>query len=375
MDESAELTLWAVLSLLNELLAKIGFVLIWMIKSFKSSMGEDAVISASQACFRIVFLAFLWQIKIFIWCPPVVKRFMSIHTVVPVMVLRLVFAILGLVPIKVEQSWLYRLQVVLKLLGRMTLLLDPFVSQDFEHFLEVFRDLLIKFLRSQLLFLVGLLLLTGTWNLLIQNHVWQAGFAWQERGPVNYWGSRGWRIVSTLAFVDTAKLIENSRLKLLQVRWCRLCLKSYDKRAEEVLLAELLERQSIRIFRELVAFTFKTQDLQFKVVEMRTDLRVIGDCLFKDPKQRRKKLFIWGYSWLNFSKNLPELRGINRRMTFEDLRPVLLSLKNSLQVPIHLRLYLYLHGIGLQVWLQWNHCHCHPYDFACLLTVKHFVIC
>ena len=69
-------------------------------------------------------------------------------------------------------------------------------------------------------------------------------------------------------------------------------MKSYNKRAEEVLLAELLERQSIRIFRELVAFTFKTQDLQFKVVEMRTDLRVIGDCLFKDPKQRRKKLFI-----------------------------------------------------------------------------------
>ena len=171
MDECAELTLWAVLSLLNELLAKISFVLVWMIKSLESSVREDAVVSAPQACFRIVLLAFFRQIKIFIWCPPVVKRFMSIHTVIPVMVLRLVFAILSLVPIKIEQSWFYRLQVVLKLLGRMAFLLDPFVSQDFKHFLEVFRYLLVKFLRSQLLFLVCLLMLTRTWNLLIQNHV------------------------------------------------------------------------------------------------------------------------------------------------------------------------------------------------------------
>ena len=74
------------LSLFYKLLANIGLVLIWVVKTLKSGMREETLISAAKTCLLVVILALLRHVEELIWGSAVIKRLVSVNTVVPIMV-------------------------------------------------------------------------------------------------------------------------------------------------------------------------------------------------------------------------------------------------------------------------------------------------
>jgi hypothetical protein len=88
-----------------------------MIKPFKSGVAEDAFLSTSSACLLVEILALFWNIEEFVGWSSEVKRFVSVDTVIPVVILTEILAILGFVSVKVEKGRINGLQVVLQLLG------------------------------------------------------------------------------------------------------------------------------------------------------------------------------------------------------------------------------------------------------------------
>ena len=97
VDESTEFSLCALFLLFSIVLADVGLILERVVQPFKSRMREYAIFRAAQACFLIVVFALFWQVEHVIGGPPVVETFVSIHTVIPVMVLTIVLAKLCLV--------------------------------------------------------------------------------------------------------------------------------------------------------------------------------------------------------------------------------------------------------------------------------------
>ena len=111
VNKCAKRRLLTVLPSPIEMLALISLILVRMIQSLESGVRVLACLYASFPSLWIVGLALLWDIVKLIRLTPVIKRLVSIYTVIPVMILRLVCAKLGLVPIDVEYDRIYRLQV------------------------------------------------------------------------------------------------------------------------------------------------------------------------------------------------------------------------------------------------------------------------
>lgn len=120
VDERTKFPLRAVLSFLNELLAHIGLVLVWVVEALEGRVRVNALLSASLARLLVIALTLFRDIEKLIWWPPVIERLVSIHAMVPIVVLEMVVAKLRFVSIQIEKSWLYGFQVVLQLgLGRL----------------------------------------------------------------------------------------------------------------------------------------------------------------------------------------------------------------------------------------------------------------
>jgi hypothetical protein len=106
VDEGAKLSLGTELSFLNVLLAEVSLVLEWVIQSLKCRVAEDALLPAAQTRFLVVMLALLRHVKELVGWSPIVKRFMSIYTMVPVVVLAEVLTVLRLVTVEIEERWI-----------------------------------------------------------------------------------------------------------------------------------------------------------------------------------------------------------------------------------------------------------------------------
>lgn len=96
------------------MLALIRLVLMRMIQSLECGVRVLASLNTSFPSLWIVGLALLWDVIELVRLAPVIERLVSVHTVIPVVILRLVRTKLGLVPINVENYWIYRFQVKLE---------------------------------------------------------------------------------------------------------------------------------------------------------------------------------------------------------------------------------------------------------------------
>ena len=88
----------------------------------------------------VVLLALLAHIEVLIRRPPIVKGFMCVNTMVPVVIFGLVCTVSGLIPIHVEDDWINGFQVDFKPLLKGHLC--PFavcceLMQDLSHLLNV----------------------------------------------------------------------------------------------------------------------------------------------------------------------------------------------------------------------------------------------
>ncbi len=104
----------AVLPSSVEMLALICLVLMWMIKPLECGVRVLASLNTSFPSLRIVGLALLWDVVKLVRLASVIERLVSIHTVIPVVILRLVRTKLGLVFVDVEYYRINRLQVKLE---------------------------------------------------------------------------------------------------------------------------------------------------------------------------------------------------------------------------------------------------------------------
>lgn len=104
VHECTEFTLLAIPLFAWVLLARICFILVWMIESLECGMWQLALVIASRASVLVVVLALIWQVIVLVGATPEVKRLVCIHTVVPIMILRLVSTKGCLVPIHIEHN-------------------------------------------------------------------------------------------------------------------------------------------------------------------------------------------------------------------------------------------------------------------------------
>ena len=70
-----------------------------MIQSFKSGVGEYALLVATFSQLLIVIFALFRDVKEFVRRPSIVEWFMSKYAVVPVMVFKFVFAEFSFIPV------------------------------------------------------------------------------------------------------------------------------------------------------------------------------------------------------------------------------------------------------------------------------------
>ena len=104
----------AVLPSSVEMLALIRLVLMGMIQPLECGVRVLASLNTSFPSLWIVGLALLWDVVELVRLAPVIERLVSVHTVIPVVILRLVRTKQGLVSIDVEYYWINRLQVKLE---------------------------------------------------------------------------------------------------------------------------------------------------------------------------------------------------------------------------------------------------------------------
>lgn len=104
MDEGTKFSFLTSLPFLAILLARVGLILIRMVESLKSCVRELAVFLASDSSLWVVVFALFRKIIELIRWSSVVKGLMCIHTMVPIMVLRLISTEGGLVSIDVEDN-------------------------------------------------------------------------------------------------------------------------------------------------------------------------------------------------------------------------------------------------------------------------------
>ena len=106
VNESTQFRLLTVSSSLVKMLAHVSLVLMRMIKPLESGVRVLTSLSAAQPSFWIVGLAFLWDVVKLVWLATVIKRFVSVDTVVPVVIPGLVSTELSFVSIDIEYDWI-----------------------------------------------------------------------------------------------------------------------------------------------------------------------------------------------------------------------------------------------------------------------------
>lgn len=85
-----------------------------MVKSLKSGMGELTIHVATSPGLWIIVLALFGIVKILIWRSSMVKRFVEVNAMVPIMVFGLVWAQGSFVSINIEHDWLNVLEIDLQ---------------------------------------------------------------------------------------------------------------------------------------------------------------------------------------------------------------------------------------------------------------------
>lgn len=101
-------------------------------------MGELTVFFASDSSFTVVVLAFFSQVEKLIRRSSVVKRFVGINAMVPIMILRLVCTEGSFISINVEYDGIYGLQVKFKsLLERVINAFNANFCEILAHFKDV----------------------------------------------------------------------------------------------------------------------------------------------------------------------------------------------------------------------------------------------
>lgn len=99
MYKSTKFAFLTVLFFLQKLLTLIGLVLIRMIEPLESCVAKDAFLSAAETSLLIIVFALFWQVEKVIWRSPMIKRFVSIYAMVPVVVFTVISAVLCLISV------------------------------------------------------------------------------------------------------------------------------------------------------------------------------------------------------------------------------------------------------------------------------------
>jgi hypothetical protein len=111
MDECTKLPFLAVLSFLVEMLARISLILLRMIKSLEGCVRVLALIVTTCTSFRVIVFALFRLIVYLIRRSSEIEGLVSIHTMVPIMILGFVCTEGCLVSVNVENGWIYGFQV------------------------------------------------------------------------------------------------------------------------------------------------------------------------------------------------------------------------------------------------------------------------
>jgi hypothetical protein len=102
MNEGAELSFLANTFLFSEFLAHVSLVLLRMIETLESSVGELAVHGAASSLLGVVILTFLRLVEVSVRRSAVVEWFVLVDAKIPIVVLRFVGAGCGFVPVHIE---------------------------------------------------------------------------------------------------------------------------------------------------------------------------------------------------------------------------------------------------------------------------------
>lgn len=86
MHESTQLSFLTILSLLAEMLTRVSFILIWVVQPLKSGVRVLAVNVAPEASVRVIVFALFSEIIKLVRRSTIVKRFMSVDTMIPIMI-------------------------------------------------------------------------------------------------------------------------------------------------------------------------------------------------------------------------------------------------------------------------------------------------
>lgn len=144
-----------------------------------------------------------------IWATPMIKGFVRVHTMVPIVVFGFVGAKSRFVPIHIEHNGIDRFQVDLKpsLKGKIILLgLKADLLQVLSHAISINRIHLLSYLSWDV---IEILKLKGL-GIASEIRHWWLSQAWQIGGIIqNGRDRRGW-IISTLGLINASKFFKKS---------------------------------------------------------------------------------------------------------------------------------------------------------------------